>query len=344
MKRKALPTKHVNPDSTFLIWSKCMKRCLTVSTDGVTESGDDCLVQWQHDDPSWVWLDLHDEDAESEAELLQQVFTIMEHDLEEARRPRHPPSLHLNPDYAYILAKPLDSASHDLDFSTLQLAVFVGEHFVITRRSQHSKYIDKLWQMMLSGEAGIENPAGIVTALLRRTTDRYAEVLLNLEGRLDDIEDELMEANTDALLKELVSYNTSLRKMRRIITYHRHIFDRLQQQISAAKYLQDVKYEITDIAELMLRNSTLAELYQNVIDDLIEGYISLNGHRLNQIMKVLTVVTVIFVPITFLAGIYGMNFDNIPELKSANGYFILLSIMGVIVISLLAAFRRMKWL
>ena len=85
-------------------------------------------------------------------------------------------------------------------------------------------------------------------------------------------------------------------------------------------------------------------MYQNVITDLIDAYISLNGHHLNQIMKVLTIVTVIFVPITFLAGIYGMNFENIPELKSRDGYFILLSIMFTIAAALLILFRKKRWL
>ena len=74
----------------------------------------------------------------------------------------------------------------------------------------------------------------------------------------------------------------------------------------------------------MERFHSLADLYQNVINDLIEGYISLNAHHLNQIMKVLTIVTVIFVPLTLLVGIDGMNFEYIPELKSEHGYFVLL--------------------
>jgi magnesium transporter len=94
----------------------------------------------------------------------------------------------------------------------------------------------------------------------------------------------------------------------------------------------------------MQRNNTLADLYQSVINDLIDAYISLNGHHLNQIMKVLTIVTVIFVPITFLAGIYGMNFENIPELKSSGGYYILLSVMLAIVTILLIVFRKKRWL
>ena len=131
--------------------------------------------------------------------------------------------------------------------------------------------------------------------------------------------------------------------MRRIIAYHNNIFDELAHKIDKTKHA-DWHDELDDIATLMQRNNSLADLYQNVITDLIEAYISLNGHHLNQIMKVLTIVTVIFVPITFLAGIYGMNFENIPELKSSDGYYILLSVMLTIVALLLIVFRKKHWL
>jgi magnesium transporter len=76
----------------------------------------------------------------------------------------------------------------------------------------------------------------------------------------------------------------------------------------------------------------------------VEGYISLNGHRLNQIMKVLTIVTVVFVPLSLLVGIYGMNFEHMPELKVSGGYYILLTVMASIAGLLMLLFRRMRWL
>jgi len=76
----------------------------------------------------------------------------------------------------------------------------------------------------------------------------------------------------------------------------------------------------------------------------MNGYISVTSHRLNQIMKVLTVVTVIFLPLALLVGIYGMNFEDMPELKIENAYYVLLSVMGFIVFSLLLLFRKVRWL
>ena len=103
-------------------------------------------------------------------------------------------------------------------------------------------------------------------------------------------------------------------------------------------------HEIRDVFEHQERANSLATLYYEVASDLIDGYISLASHRLNNIMKVLTIVTVIFVPLSFLAGIYGMNFEYMPELKSHSGYFMLLGVMSTIVATLLFVFRRKRWL
>ncbi|MCB1763579.1 MAG: metal transporter, partial [Gammaproteobacteria bacterium] len=188
-----------------------------------------------------------------------------------------------------------------------------------------------------------DSPLGMLARISRRVTDRYGRILLDLEHRLDEVEDLLFEDETDGLMEELVGYNTALRKVRRILAYHTNAFLGLRNYFNT-EAMADWHDEFSDIHEVMERFHSLSDLYQNVISDLIDGYISLNGHHLNQIMKVLTIVTVIFVPLTLLVGIYGMNFEYIPELKSPNGYFILLGVMVGIAVVLMALFRRVRWL
>ena len=320
-----------------------MKRFILITENSVRQGGEELFNEWQTSKQGWIWLDLYDEVPKTEEKFLRSSFALDEFDIIEAQRLRHPPSIAFRDNYTYLLTKPLDSDSHDLDFSTLQLALFVGDNFLVTRRGKPSKYLDQLWDKIVNNKKPNSQPVDILSALLRRITTRYANILLNLESRLDVIEDEIFTSTTEDLVRELSSYNTSLRKMRRIIAYHNNIFEELTNKIDYALH-PGWREDLEDIASLMQRNNSLADLYQSVITDLIDAYISLNGHHLNQIMKVLTVVTVIFVPITFLAGIYGMNFENIPELKNSNGYFILLSVMSTIAVSLLVIFRKKRWL
>ena len=101
---------------------------------------------------------------------------------------------------------------------------------------------------------------------------------------------------------------------------------------------------MNDLRERLDRLLSLSQMYYDICGDLINGYMSVTSHQLNATMRVLTVITALFVPLTFLAGIYGMNFEYIPELKADNGYFILLGVMAVVSVVLLIVFKRKRWL
>lgn len=304
--------------------------------------GKELLQQWRDKPESWIWLELFEEPVDEEREFLSQQFNLDSVAISEAQRNRHPPNFELFKDYFYLLLKPLDADSDSLDFNTLQLAMFASDRFLVTRHSKESPYLARLWQNLENNGCAGESPVSLVAAMSRRVAQRYGKVLLDLEQRLDIIEDELFDSPTDTLMKELVGYNTGLRKIHRILAYYVDVFSTLRQQLQ--KTANPLHNEFNDIYAIIERFNSLSSLYQNVITDLIEAYISLNGHRLNQIMKVLTVVTVIFVPLTLLVGIYGMNFENMPELKSKHGYYILLTAMSGIAVVMLYLFRRVRWL
>jgi len=316
----------------------------TLCLDGkVQEGGRELLAKWHSQPSSWLWVDLQDESAADEEELLCNTLGLDEHVVTEAQRPRHPPGFEAFPDYFYLLLKPLTSETEDLEFATQQMAIFASSRLLVTRHSQHSRFIKLQHERLGKDGCNGDSPMSLAAAITRRVIDRYGKILLDLESRLDEVEDLLFKSRTDGLMEELVNYNTALRKMRRILAYHTHAFQSLRDHFDPEQS-PDWHEEFDDIHGLMERFHSLAELYQNVINDLIEGYISINTHHLNQIMKVLTIVTVIFVPLTLLVGIYGMNFEYIPELKSEHGYFILLGAMTTIAVGLLLLFKRFRWL
>jgi len=319
-----------------------MKRILFFHNGKTFGGGDELLQQWRATPGSWIWVDLQGETVDQERGFLSNELGIDDLYMTEAQRPRHPPSLRLHGDQLFVLLKPLAAESRDLDFKTLQLALFRGPGFLVSRRSGESPYLNRLWERAAQGQSDDLKSEDIVSSMVRRVVDRYGAVLLDLEVQIDEIEDTLLESQNENQLQELVLYNTQLRRMRRVINYHVHVFERLQARPTLFNN-EPVHDSLCDSYALMERFSSLAELYQNVITDLIEGYISLNGHRLNQIMKVLTIVTVMFAPLALLVGIYGMNFENMPELKAANGYYVLLTVMGLFSGGLLLLFRRLRW-
>jgi magnesium transporter len=147
------------------------------------------------------------------------------------------------------------------------------------------------------------------------------------------------------VLRDLISCKTWLRKLTRLHSYHDRIYSELLTHLKDDHAEQvDAIHAVTDVYEKFERLNSLSALYYDLAGDLIDGHISLTSHNLNETMRVLTVVTAIFVPLSFLAGLYGMNFDHIPELHYPNAYFILIGLMTLIAVGLVTIFKRNKWL
>lgn len=316
---------------------------LLVSPEQVISGGEELFDQWKETPDSFLWLDIEGPTSEQASQLLNEKFEFDPADIKEALYDRHPPRFDGNAEEFFLLLKPLDSDSHSLDFSTQQMAMFVGENYIVTRHTRESPYITTLRMRLTQANLQVVSPYQLAALLSNRMVMRYGKVLLDLEQRLDVLEDELLERASEKILQELLGYNTALRKMRRILNYHLSVLTRLNRHIKKLD-LGAIESQFELISEEAERFHSLAELYQNVVNDLIDGYISLNSHQLNQVMRVLTVVTVLFLPLGLLVGVYGMNFEYMPELKNPNGYFFLLGFMATIVTMLIIFFHKKRWL
>ncbi len=321
-----------------------MMRILLFDGSEVRAGGEALIDQWKQDPETSIWVDLDGTELERERRLMRDVFAINELAVSDALRERHPPKLELFDDYLFVLLKGLDAETIDLDFQTIQIALFIGERFLLTRHSRVSRSTNQVWdEAKKNPRLFTEGPASMAMALCRYVVDRYLPILLNLETRLETLEEEMFERPRDELLAELSGYKTNLKKLRRIFIYHDQVFNQLKRE-PPPQIPQALRHRLVDVYEHQERVNSLSNLYYELASDLVDGYISLASHRLNQIMKVLTIITAIFVPLSFLAGVYGMNFDNMPELHSSYGYYVLLGVMTAIVAALIAVFRKVRWL
>ena len=306
--------------------------------------GEELFPDWLANPDLWIWADFSNEDVEHEKDLFREIFDLNPLVISDAHRDRHPPKIEVFDEYFFLLLLGLDNASTDIEFHTIGSAFFVSPRFLITRCSTSSVSIDSTWAEAEQDEINLAQGSAQVTyRVLKRVTDRYTNLVEALEIGLEEIEQEMFEHPCDALLEKLIGYVRNLKRLRRIFNYHQAILARLCGK--GHPFIEkSLHHEYTDAFEHTERLASLAILYCEQADDLMNGYISLASHRLNGIMKVLTVVTVIFLPLTLMAGIYGMNFEYMPELKVKTAYSILLSVMGGIVIGLLLLFRKIKWL
>jgi magnesium transporter len=326
-----------------------MRHLLFAADSGrlLDDSAGDPIAHWQGDPGTFLWLDLDGSDPEAERALMLDAFGLHRLAVNDALRDRHPPKVEMFPESLFLLLRGLDATSDSIEFGTIQIAVFAGERFLLTRHSGPSSSTDWLFERA-RGESALVAAGSqrLALELMNRVVRRYVPILLDLEPRLETLEDEIFAAggrNTDAVIEELARYKSRLKRMRRLMAYHQTLALELKA-LRGHGLDAKLSHEINDIGEQLHRAVTLSDLYVDLAGDLVNAYLAIASHRLNQIFRVLTIITVIFVPLSFLAGIYGMNFEHMPELAVRGAYFVLLGVMAAIVCLQLWLFHRIKWL
>lgn len=322
-----------------------MIRALLLSGDGRHTEGNDQLVQqWREAPDSFLWLDIQDEVTAEIRDLLR-TFGCNDLAITDCSRTRHPPKVENFHDNSFILFRGISQLDESLTLVPQQLGIWVGQNYLITVHRGNSVSIDQLFTTAREDNL-LNSPNILALHLLHYASGRYLEKLLAAEERIGDLEDELMEEQSEKALKELVTYRSRLRKLRRIFTYHQRIADTIMSDGSAHMGVGDddsyhIRRDLYDRCERLL---SLCTLYYELCGDLVDGYISLSSHQLNNTMKILTIITAIFVPITFIAGLYGMNFDNMPELHFKYGYYAVLGVIAVLAATMVILFKKIRWL
>jgi magnesium transporter len=307
------------------------------------EAGTESLIdRWRADPGAMLWVDLAPEDGDDQARWLSE-FGADATVRDQALSPRFPPKIEQIPKGTFILLRALNAEAQSIQFGTIQIAFLIADRVLVTRHSSASPSIERTRGELLDvTQRPLASPAAVAVRVSEVVVSRFLPIMHKLETRLEAIEDEMFGNPTDTLLEELLAYKRQLKKVRRIASYHAGIFETLRRERLPA--FEAAQREILEVFEQFERVVSLANLYNELANDLMNGYLSLASHRLNNIMKVLTVITCIFVPLTFIAGIYGMNFEVMPELKSPIGYFVVLGVMSVIAIALILGFRKRSWL
>lgn len=319
---------------------------ILVETDGaLSRGGEELIERWRQAPGSRIWIDLDSLSVVDEDRVMA-VFGLHPLAITDARRQRHPPKLEVFDNHLFILLRGLDAESHSLEFGTLQLGIFAGENFVITRHTKKSVSVNHWRDAKELGDCLKQSGIRLALEIAVTAARRYLDLLLEFEPRLAELEDQLQEKPNDEVMRELTRYRTRLRKLRRDFNYHMRLFESLRQintgffQAGGREY----NHIVIDVYEKYERLHSLCTMYYELAGDLVDGYISLSSHELNNTMRVLTVLTAIFVPLGFLAGLYGMNFDHMPELHLQWGYYGLLGVMATIIVALLAIFKYKRWL
>ncbi|MDF2606385.1 MAG: corA [Bacillales bacterium] len=295
------------------------------------------LDDLNNDQYIWYWVDFCNPD-ESDIEILKNSFNFHPLSIEDCIYDFQRPKLDVYDDYYFFVFHAVDINS--TKFS--EVNIFVREKSLVTFHKDGCLQIDNLINNILITDNNIEIQ-NIWFELLDTIVDNYFPVMYRIEDCINDLEVSIDKSNIEAILSELFNIRSELATLRRSILPMRELLYKILNDRTLE--FKNTKFEyFRDIHDHLVALTEMVEGSREFTSDIRDNYLSMNSFRMNSIMKTLTIITTLFMPLSFIAGIYGMNFINMPELRYKYGYYILIGFMLIIVLLMLSWFKRRKWI
>ena len=303
-------------------------------------------------DPQWLapeskvtlWVDLSDPTTD-EARVLTDVFHFHPLSVEDALSEIHSPKIEPYPGYLYLILHGIDFNHADKEFATRDLDFFLGRNYLVTVHDGHSRSIAKLRTICDEHEHVLaEGPAAVMHRIVDSMVENYRPEIDALEGKIDTLEEAAILGHDPNLMSQILAIKRDLASLRRVVIPQRDAVGRLArrefQQIN-----DEITYRFRDVYDQFVRLSEEATLFQDRMTAILDAHLSTVSHRLNVVMKVLTVISTIFLPLTVLTGMWGMNvpLPMLPGGETAQFWWVgamIVVIAGV----MLAVFRSNKWI
>lgn len=317
-----------------------MIRTLAIGNDHQVKIGVP-LEQLRIEEYAWVWADFK-EPTEEESELLTSYFHFHPLAVEDCLHVLQRPKLDYYEDLQFLVL-------HALNRDTLnaeEVDLFIGNRFLVSYHHKPLQEVDEAWERMVqhAHERKIwsRGPVAVAYMIMDKLVDHYFPSLYQIEDELADLEAQGGNESVEDLMKQVFDLRSRLLKLRRTIVPMRDLMYRIVNSQHVQGKGEHTAY-FTDIYDHLLKLTDMLEADREMTADLRDSYISLNSNRMNGIMKTLTVITTIFMPLTLIAGIYGMNFVNMPELGWKYGYFGVMVIMVLLSLAMILWFIRRGW-
>ena len=305
----------------------------------------DQLPELLKDETLTIWVDMF-QPTDKDDQLLLDVFHFHPLSVEDCRADRHHPKVEEFPGYIYFILHGVTAQTNTEQFNTIELDGFLGRNFVLTYHHEDFRSIDHVKKLVRSSPVPCQRgPAYLLYQVLDQLVDYYMPLLDDFDENLVQLEDRIFTLTTsdNSILEEIQQLKRSILRLRRISGKQLNIIYRMSHG-EFSMISQEMLPFFRDIHDHLTRIADLAESYRDLIGGALDSYLSVVSNRTNDIMKVLTIFSAIMLPLTFIAGLYGMNFDNLPELHWQYSYFVVIGIMIVVAVIMLTFFWRKGWL
>lgn len=290
-----------------------------------------------------LWVDLK-APGDAERRLLSEVFGFHPLSVDDAVSALQFPKIETYPGYLYVVLHGIDAKPQRTQFATRDVDFFLGRNYLVTVHDGDSRSINAVSEVCTRHEHVLtEGPVALMHRIVDRMVDNYRPVFEEIEARLGNLEDDAF-AGQERLSLRVMKLKRDVSSMRRVLVPQRDAIGRLaRREFSAIS--DEMAYRFRDVYDHVVRLSEEAVLFQDRITGIFEVNLSSVSNRLNQVMKLLTVMSTIFLPLTVLTGMWGMNIalPTFPGGEDVQFWWIF-GLMFAICVAMLAFFRRNKWL
>ncbi len=301
------------------------------------------------DDDNLVWVDIfaneHDH-HENAGRVLSDVFHFHHLTIEDCRETRNQPKVEAYKNYMFFILHGVKSETNSTNFVTKELDGYLGRNFIVTYRHEEFRSINNVRQLIRSNSFHCQRGAAyLLHQMFDHLVDLYMPVVDDFDNNINALEDRVFlmrKSNTD-MLEEIMDIRRAVARLKRISTRQLDVLYRISHG-EFGQIPEQVLPFFRDVHDHLQRIADLAENYRDLVSGLFDIHFSVIANKTNDVMKVMTLISTIMLPLSLIAGIYGMNFDNMPETKTAYGYFITLGVMGIVALALVYYFWKKGWI
>ena len=303
------------------------------------------LPELLQDEQSVIWVNM-EQPTKADEDVLLNVFQFHPLTVEDCRENRHYPKVEEFPGYLYLIVHGVRADTSPDHFNTIELDAFLGGNYVITYHHDEFRSIENVKQLVRTSPIACQRgSAFLLHQILDQIVDYYSPVLDDFDERIDQLEADIftLKRPNNSILEQIMDLKRGVLRLKRISAKQREVLLRMSRG-EFPLIPQPMLPFYRDVHDHIVRVTDLAESYRDLISGSLEAYLSVVSNRMNEIMKVLTIFSAIMLPLTFIAGVYGMNFEYMPELHSRYGYYTVWVIMITVAVGMLGLFWKRGWI
>jgi len=310
----------------------------------------DALKKWDYKCEENLWIDIYTSAVEENEKILKGIFEFHPLAVEDALKYLtedivHHPKIDDFESYLFIVFNGLIEDKEAFKYKIFSMSCFLGHNFLITIHNETPKNtLSQKLKSILNDRTFRKGPDYILNLILDDIVDRYYPILDSFETEINNVEEELFRGVPgNKTLLRILNLKKELIRLRRISSYQKEVLFKLTRGDSELISFEESVY-YRNVYDHLVRVSDTTESYRDYVTGLLDSYLSIVNNKMNEVMKFLTIIATIILPLSFITGIFGMNFDFIPFLHDELGFWFSITSMLIVAIIMLSWFRHKKWL